>query len=79
MAGLRQAGVKIFSGGAMEMDLTQTRLTAPAAAGIQVGVLRGYVNGVQVGEVPLICAAAVPSDLAEPPTPLQRLLGWFWN
>ena len=61
------------------MDLTQTRLTAPAAAGIQVGVLRGYVNGVQVGEVPLICAAAVPSDLAEPPTPLQRLLGWFWN
>ena len=62
-----------------ELELTQTSLTAPAAAGTQVGVLRGYVNGTQVGEVPLICAAAVPRDLAEPQNPLQRLLGWFWN
>ena len=62
-----------------ELELTQTSLTAPAAAGTQVGVLRGYVNGTQVGEVPLICAAAVPRDLAEPQNPLQRLLGWLWN
>ena len=62
-----------------ELELTQTSLTAPAAAGTQVGVLRGYVNGVQVGEVPLVCAAAVPRDLAEPQNPLQRLLGWLWN
>ena len=62
-----------------ELELTQTSFTAPTAAGTQVGVLRGYVNGTQVGEVPLICAAAVPRDLAEPQNPLQRLLGWFWN
>ena len=62
-----------------ELELTQTSLTAPTAAGTQVGVLRGYVNGTQVGEVPLVCAAAVPSNLAEPQNPLQRLLGWFWN
>ena len=62
-----------------ELELTQTSLTAPAAAGTQVGVLRGYVNGVQVGVVPLVCAAAVPRDLAEPQNPLQRLLGWLWN
>ena len=62
-----------------ELELTQTSLTAPTAAGTQVGVLRGYVNGAQVGELPLVCAAAVPSDLAEPQNPLQRLLGWLWN
>ena len=62
-----------------KLELTQTSLTAPTAAGTQVGVLRGYVNGTQVGEVPLICAAAVPRDLAEPQNPLQRLPGWFWN
>ena len=62
-----------------ELELTQTSFTAPTAAGTQVGVLRGYVNGAQVGEVPLVCAAAVPSDLAEPQIPLQRLLGWLWN
>ena len=62
-----------------ELELTQTSFTAPTAAGTQVGVLRGYVNGAQVGEVPLVCAAAVPSDLAEPQNPLQRLLGWLWN
>lgn len=62
-----------------ELELTQTSLTAPAAAGTQVGVLRGYVNGTQVGEVPLVCGAAAAGNLAEPQDPLQRLLGWFWN
>ena len=61
------------------LELAQTSLTAPAAAGTQVGVLRGYVNGTQVGEVPLVCAAAAASNLAEPQNPLQRLPGWFWN
>ena len=59
--------------------LVLTHIPAAQAVGTTVGVLRGYVNGVQVGEVPLICAAAVPRDLAEPQDPLQRLLGWFWN
>ena len=62
-----------------EVELTRTSMAAPAAEGTRVGVLRGYVDGTLVGEVPLVCGAAVFSDLAEPQNPLQRLLGWVFN
>ena len=60
-----------------ELLLDRSVLSAPAAAGEQVGVLRGYVGGRCVGEVPLVCAQAVPGNRAEPGNPLQRLLGWL--
>ena len=37
VAGLRQAGVKIFSGGAMEMDLTQTSYSTVPSVDIELG------------------------------------------
>ena len=62
-----------------ELLLDRTALAAPVAAGEAVGVLRAFVDGVPVGEVPLVCAQAAPRNRAEPQNPLQRLLGWFWN
>ena len=44
-----------------ELELTQTSFTAPTAAGTQVGVLRGYVNGAQVGEVPWCAQRLCPA------------------
>ena len=62
-----------------ELLLDRTALAAPVAAGEAVGVLRAFVDGAPVGEVPLVCAQAAPRNRAEPQNPLQRLLGWFWN
>ena len=37
MAGLKNAGVKIFSGGSMEMDLTQTSFSTVPSIDIELG------------------------------------------
>ena len=37
MAGLKSAGVKIFSGGSMEMDLTQTSFSTVPSIDIELG------------------------------------------
>ena len=37
VAGLREAGIKIFSGGSMEMDLTQTSYSTVPSIDIELG------------------------------------------
>ena len=61
-----------------EWSLTRTALSAPAAAGTQVGTLRGYVDGALVGEVPLVCASSAPGDRAEGWNPIRQLRDWLF-
>ena len=68
----------LLEGEALETELqwNQTSLTAPVRQGTQVGILRGYVGGTLVEEVPLICSEGIPSNAAERRNPLQRLWDW---
>ena len=44
----------------------------------RIGTLRGAVGDEAAGEVPLVCGASVPRDLAEPRRGLlRRLLSWL--
>ena len=57
-----------------EVQLTRDVLPAPVKAGEQVGVLRGYVDGALVGEVPLLCGASSDCNVAGPRTLFGRVL-----
>ena len=59
-------------------DLPLEQLTAPVQEGVRIGTLRGAVGDEAAGEVPLVCGASVPRDLAEPRRGLlRRLLSWL--
>ena len=60
-----------------ELNLTLQTLTAPTKAGVQVGTLRGYVDGVLVKEIPLVYGEDIPRDAVEPRGLFQRLMGWL--
>lgn len=62
-----------------ELDCTLSVLTAPTQAGVRVGTLRGYVQGVQVGEVPLVYGESIPRNVTEPSNLFQRLMDWLRN
>ena len=49
-------------------------LTAPLAAGQTVGELTVSLNGIELGRVPLVCAAAVAVE--RKPSLFERLFGW---
>ena len=57
-----------------EVQLTRDVLPAPVKAGEQVGVLRGYIDGALVGEVPLLCGASSDCNVAGPRTLFGRVL-----
>ena len=56
-------------------ELAETALTAPVSAGTQVGEWVYSVNGEELARTPLVTAADVPRDLAEP----SGWLGRIWE
>ena len=58
-------------------DYFVTSLTAPVLEGEQVGTLSGWVNGVQVAAVPLVCGSPMNEVVVEQKSPIDQFLDWL--